>query len=146
MQALGPEALKEKVSPAVRTLITCATCSHNFSFEEGEHLAGHRGIQEKVVLCPRCESIFEVDMTPEGVTIVANVTARYGARAPSPIGQPGDTSNRRELNTLKFMILEFLALGFAVGAMQVGGGIPMVVIGCIAVLMALFGIYVWRRM
>jgi hypothetical protein len=28
-------------------------------------------------MCPSCQSIYEVDVTPHGVTLVADVTANY---------------------------------------------------------------------
>jgi len=146
MHVMGPEAPKENVSPTVRTLITCAICSHDFSFEEGEHLTTDRGIQEQVVLCPRCESIFEVDVTPQGITLGANVTLKYRAHSPSPPGLSDATATRHEPNTLKLIVFELLALGFALAAVQMGGDLAAVIIGCLAVLMAALGIYAWRRM
>ncbi len=144
MHALGPETPTplETIPTTVRTIITCATCSHGFSFEEGEHLAAVRGIEEKIVVCPKCDSIFAVERTPEGITIAANVTTMSTAPATSPVS----VETGRQPNTFKLVVLEALALGFALGATQMGGGLPMMVIACVAVLMAAFGLYAWRKL
>jgi DNA-directed RNA polymerase subunit RPC12/RpoP len=146
MHSVGPDASKQTVLRIVRTLISCTTCGRTFSFEEGEDLAVKIGIADQAVRCPRCSSIFEVDITSEGISIAADVTSKYGLQAQLPKAVSDEIVGGREPNTLKLMIVEFLALGFALGATQMGGGVPMIVIGCVAILMALFGLYVWRRM
>ena len=36
-----------------------------------------QGIHAKVVMCPKCHSAFETDVTARGVTLLADVTSRY---------------------------------------------------------------------
>lgn len=69
----------------MQTKSTCRKCAASFSFEEGGSCALKNGIHEKVVVCPKCHTVYEVAVTPSGVTLLDDVTARYHGRlAPSP--------------------------------------------------------------
>lgn len=63
-----------------QTKVSCRSCGEAFTFEQGVLGAGQRGINEKVVMCPKCNSVYEVKVTPGEVTLLADVTSRYASQ------------------------------------------------------------------
>lgn len=72
----GDEFERTILQPAIKTELACWKCGSTFTFEDGGTTAINKGIHGKV-MCPNCQSIYEVDVTPHGVTLVADVTANY---------------------------------------------------------------------
>jgi hypothetical protein len=64
----------------LQTNSSCRKCGVMFSFEEGVSCARRNGITSKVVMCPKCHSVYEVNVAPRGMTLLADVTGRYAVR------------------------------------------------------------------
>ena len=59
------------------TKLTCRKCGKAFTFEEGASLGKKSGIMDKVVMCPKCHSVYDVDVTFRGITLLGDATDRY---------------------------------------------------------------------
>jgi hypothetical protein len=56
---------------------SCRKCGTSIEFQEGASLAMDAGIHAKVVMCKKCRSIYEVQISPRGMQLMADVTSRY---------------------------------------------------------------------
>ena len=56
----------------------CRRCSTPIEFQQGGSLAMQRGIHDKVVMCGKCSAIYEVQVSPQGMKLTADVTSKYG--------------------------------------------------------------------
>jgi NAD-dependent SIR2 family protein deacetylase len=71
------DELQKMLEGTMKVQVACRKCGHRFTFEEGGGAAIDQGIRAKVVMCPKCRSIYETNVTPRGVTLLADVTERY---------------------------------------------------------------------
>lgn len=56
---------------------SCPRCGTNITFEEGVRLAQKRGIKGLVVMCTRCQSVYTIELSPHGISFIADVTDKY---------------------------------------------------------------------
>ena len=54
----------------------CKKCNNLITFEDGVRYAQSKGINDKVVMCKKCMSVFEVELTP-AMILKQNVTSKY---------------------------------------------------------------------
>ena len=66
---------------------TCPKCGAPITFMGGMKTARDAGIQHNVLMCSKCRSVFEVDVTIGGFTFTGDVTAKYGTLCPSCKGR-----------------------------------------------------------
>lgn len=59
--------------------LVCKKCETVFTFEEGAQGPMRVGVQEKVVMCPNCYTVYEVDITPATTTLLEDVTHKFPA-------------------------------------------------------------------
>jgi hydrogenase maturation factor HypF (carbamoyltransferase family) len=52
--------LGKMLNRTMETKISCRKCSATFTFEDGANYAVENGIIDKVVMCPKCHSVYEV--------------------------------------------------------------------------------------
>ena len=57
----------------------CLECGKKIIFEDGANLARENGIDDNVVVCNTCLSVFTVILAPGRMTLEENVTNRYGS-------------------------------------------------------------------
>ncbi|MEX2457584.1 MAG: hypothetical protein WD770_01205 [Actinomycetota bacterium] len=62
----------------------CLRCGTSIRFQEGGLLAMDRGIRDKVVMCGNCHAIFEINLSPSGMQLTADVTSRFERAAEEP--------------------------------------------------------------
>jgi hypothetical protein len=55
----------------------CRKCGKAIAFEEGSQLAMRNGIRDTVVMCPACNSLYQVNVTSHGIALLAEVTEQY---------------------------------------------------------------------
>lgn len=85
--------IEKMLEGTMRTKSACRTCGTGFSFQEGVGYANKNGITDKVVMCPKCNSVYEVNVTPRGVTLLDDVTHRYSQIARKET--TGDTTPKK---------------------------------------------------
>lgn len=56
---------------------TCPSCGENMTFGKSAQLAKSHGISEQVVMCPKCNRIFEIHLVPGKMSLTNDVTAKY---------------------------------------------------------------------
>ena len=56
---------------------TCLTCGKEITFKSGADYAKSNGINDNVVMCDKCKSVFTVDIGRVGMTFKKNVTSTY---------------------------------------------------------------------
>lgn len=61
----------------MRHAAPCLRCGTTIAFEQGASLAMDRGIHAKVVMCGSCNSIYEVEIGPQGMRLTTDVTSKY---------------------------------------------------------------------
>ena len=66
----------------------CLRCGTTIRFQEGGLLAMDRGIRDQVIMCGNCKAVYEIDLNPRGMTLTADVTARYAGAEPEPAAAP----------------------------------------------------------
>jgi hypothetical protein len=57
----------------------CPMCGKVFGFTEGHKTAREAGIEHNVLMCPGCQSVFEIQMGYGGFRFTKNITAEYAA-------------------------------------------------------------------
>lgn len=55
----------------------CRKCHKEFSFEQGGNHSRQLGITDQVVTCPYCNSVYELTLTPDSLTLLADVSSKY---------------------------------------------------------------------
>lgn len=55
----------------------CLKCNNIISFEEGGMYAKEKGIKDNVIMCNKCNSVFEVNLVPGRMTLTRDVTNKY---------------------------------------------------------------------
>lgn len=55
----------------------CLKCNEEITFEDGANYAKDKGINDNVVMCKKCNSIFEVQLVPGRMTLTNDVTMKY---------------------------------------------------------------------
>jgi len=55
----------------------CMKCGKPIQFEKGCNLARKKGITANVVVCSKCNSVFEVMLVPGKMTLTSDVTEKY---------------------------------------------------------------------
>lgn len=55
----------------------CPKCSTIMSFEASATFAKKNGINDNVVMCEKCGSVFTIELTPRNMTFTADVTQKY---------------------------------------------------------------------
>lgn len=61
--------------------VNCSNCGAKITFEDGVECSRQHGIEDKVVMCRQCGSVFGVELTPEMV-LTEDVTWHYGVADP----------------------------------------------------------------
>ncbi|MHB1315898.1 MAG: hypothetical protein ACYCX2_10505 [Christensenellales bacterium] len=56
---------------------SCLKCKKTITFEEGSNYAREQGINDKVVMCSKCNSVFEVYLAPGRMVLTKDVTNKY---------------------------------------------------------------------
>ena len=56
---------------------SCTKCGTAIAFEEGANLAKAKGIDDNVVMCVKCQSVFTVELVPGRMTLTKDVTGQY---------------------------------------------------------------------
>lgn len=69
--------LERMLENTMQTPVSCRKCGTKFTFQAGLHCALDNGIEDKVLMCKKCGSVYEADVTPYGVTLCADVTSQY---------------------------------------------------------------------
>ena len=69
--------LQRMLEGTMKQKISCRKCGQGFSFEAGSQWASKNGIRDKVVACPNCNSVYEVDVSRAGVKLLEDVSSRY---------------------------------------------------------------------
>lgn len=72
--------LRKMMEGTMQARTACRKCGTPFTMEEGAGCAGNHGITDKVLVCPNCLAAYEVAVTPTELTLLDDVTARYGDR------------------------------------------------------------------
>jgi hypothetical protein len=75
---------KKMLDESSKSQLSCRNCGKKFTLQAGYFCAFDHGIREQVVVCPQCHSAYGVDVTPRGVTLLADVTERYWQQLPAP--------------------------------------------------------------
>jgi len=55
----------------------CLKCNEEITFEDGASYAKDKGINDNVVMCKKCNSVFEVHIVPGRMTLTSDVTMKY---------------------------------------------------------------------
>lgn len=55
----------------------CRKCQKVFSFEQGGNHSRELGITDQVCTCPHCNTVYEINLTPDSFTLLADVSSRY---------------------------------------------------------------------
>ena len=55
----------------------CKKCHKAFSFEQGGKHSRELGIKDQVCTCPHCNTVYEINLTPDSFTLLADVSERY---------------------------------------------------------------------
>lgn len=55
----------------------CRKCGSDIIFKDGVACAQEHGIRDNVVMCKKCKSVYEVDLTPSGMTLTTEVSNKY---------------------------------------------------------------------
>ena len=61
----------------IQNKATCRNCQKAFSFEQGGNHSKKIGINDQVVTCPNCNTVYEINLTPTSLTLLADVSSRY---------------------------------------------------------------------
>jgi hypothetical protein len=64
-----------------RVPIRCRKCKAFFSMEEGHRKNRELGLPSGLLTCPKCETVYECDVTTQGVILRADVTKKHGRRS-----------------------------------------------------------------
>ena len=70
----------------MKTPGTCPNCSASLTFGKAAQLAKSHGIQDNVVMCDKCNRVFEVNLAPGRMARAADVTAKYPQIQPKKPG------------------------------------------------------------
>ena len=63
---------------------TCPKCNYVFTFQEGVNCIRKYGINDKVVMCPKCEKIYTIEMNPSIMTLIQDVSNKYNINIKKP--------------------------------------------------------------
>lgn len=63
----------------IQNKATCRKCQKAFSFEQGGNHSRELGITDQVVTCPNCNTVYEINLTPSSLTLLADVSSRYAS-------------------------------------------------------------------
>jgi hypothetical protein len=61
----------------LRQSARCLKCNYTIRFESGVNLAKSKGINDNVVMCDHCMSVFTVYLVPGQMTLTKDVTGNY---------------------------------------------------------------------
>ena len=70
----------------MKTPGTCPKCNASLTFGEAAQLAKSHSIQDNVVMCDKCNRVFEVNLAPGQMTLTNDVTAKYPQIKPKKSG------------------------------------------------------------
>lgn len=70
----------------MKTPGTCPNCNASLTFGEAAQLAKAHGIQDNVVMCLKCNRVFEVSLVPGRMALTNDVTANYPQVKPKKPG------------------------------------------------------------
>jgi len=65
---------------------TCPGCNASLTFGKAAQLAKSHNIQDNVVMCDKCNRVFEVNLVPGRMTLTSDVTAKYPQVRPKKPG------------------------------------------------------------
>lgn len=66
----------------VKNEAPCRNCGFVFSFEKGVEQSRKLGIESQVVACPKCNTIYTVDLQLKSMALLDDVTSRYASKLP----------------------------------------------------------------
>jgi transposase-like protein len=69
--------LNEFMEKLAKTRLICPKCGESFTFEDGVILAKKNGIQDGVLMCRKCRSIYSGDGVLSSKKLTVDVTAKY---------------------------------------------------------------------
>lgn len=71
----------------------CPNCGASLTFEDSATLAKNNGVSENAIMCPNCRKVFNVNLTPDKLTVLNEIT-KYNFssnnNAEEVIGLPDD--------------------------------------------------------
>ncbi len=82
MNILPGDNLQKFLDQMVLQKTPCIKCGTPIKFVDGVNLAKDQGITDSVIICPHCQSIFTVDMSPNSFSICNDVTSQYRRQPP----------------------------------------------------------------
>lgn len=98
---MSGDDLQRMLEGTMGNKILCRKCGKEFTFEEGAQHAMKNGITAKVVICPKCNSVYDVNVAPRGATLLDEVTHKYAQVKNQPAMA---TSNKSSVPQLIFAI------------------------------------------
>lgn len=66
---------------------TCPNCNTSLTFGKAAQLAKSHNIQDNVVMCDKCNRVFEVNLVPGRMILTDDVTAKYPQVKPKKPGR-----------------------------------------------------------
>ena len=72
---------------------SCTKCGAAIKFESGANLAKEYGINDNVVMCSKCKSVFTVQLVPGRMTLTQNVSDRYASLIKSTKASSGSKTD-----------------------------------------------------
>ena len=69
--------LEKMLERTMCTSAPCRKCGEMIVFQDGASAAMKLGIRANVVQCSKCNTIYKVDVTPRGMSLLDDVTSQY---------------------------------------------------------------------